>query len=434
MSELAQKGAPQPVIIPNPLQELHRQAEAEFQPYAQGLEIVSTFGEPQAEYAAVRKGCGMMDLPQRGVLELAGKDRHVFLNNLLTNELWSKQTRQPLPAGRWIYAFLLNLKGRIVADFNVLELGERTLLEMDVRLVEPVRRTLDLYLFAEQVTMTSRVGGMHEIALHGPRALEVVRAALDDVPAEAGTAAAEERSCAIARMLGHDVVMWRDDIAAAPGLHLIVPTNAARSIWMHLLTTYGPSAPHGVLTVEPASGGGHSPAEKAYPRLRPIGWAAFNATRIEAGRPILGIDFEAAPVATAAPAKAQREQSDEQPTAGILAVESGMMPRAVSLTKGCYLGQEIVARMHARQQVARQIVGIRMDDDALPLAGAEVFEESQNQVGIVTSSTISPVLSNAAICLAFVRKPHFAVGSAVHIPAEGKIRRGMVVEVPFVKN
>ena len=92
----------------NPLLELHRQADAEFQPYGE-IEIVSTFGEPQAEYSAIRKACALLDLPQRGVLELTGKDRLAFLNNLLTNQTWDKAAKSGLTAGRGVYAFLLNL-------------------------------------------------------------------------------------------------------------------------------------------------------------------------------------------------------------------------------------------------------------------------------------------------------------------------------------
>src|SRR5438105_11459203 len=121
----------------NTLLDLHRQAEAEFQPYGE-IEIVSTFGEPPAEYAAVRKGCGMIDLPQRGLLELTGKDRLPFLNNLITNQVWTKESKSGLPTGQGVYAFFLNTKGRIITDLNVLERGDRTLLEMDARLVGPV--------------------------------------------------------------------------------------------------------------------------------------------------------------------------------------------------------------------------------------------------------------------------------------------------------
>src|SRR3954471_6156346 len=137
--------------IPNPLYSAHQQAEAEFQAYAE-VQIVSTFGQPQAEYSAIHKACGIMDLPQRGIIELTGKDRLTFLNNLLTNQTLDKQTKTPLPAGTGVYAFLLNAKtGRIVVDVNVLGLGDRTLLELDARLVSTVLETLERYRFAEQV-------------------------------------------------------------------------------------------------------------------------------------------------------------------------------------------------------------------------------------------------------------------------------------------
>src|SRR5947207_4969199 len=121
--------------IPNPLHDSHEQANAEFQAYGV-VQIVATFGQPQAEYAAIHKACGLMDLPQRGVIELTGKDRLTFLNNLLTNQTFDKQTKTPLSAGAGVYAFLLNAKsGRIIVDVNVLELGERKLLELAARRV-----------------------------------------------------------------------------------------------------------------------------------------------------------------------------------------------------------------------------------------------------------------------------------------------------------
>ena len=88
----------------NPLLMLLQKTEAEFQPYGE-IEIVSTFGEPQAEYSAMRKGAAICDLPQRGILQLTGKDRLDFLNRFLTNELIHRDTKTPLAAGSGAYAF-----------------------------------------------------------------------------------------------------------------------------------------------------------------------------------------------------------------------------------------------------------------------------------------------------------------------------------------
>ncbi len=377
----------------DPLYEVHRQAQAEFQSYDQ-LQIVSTFGEPQAEYAAIRKSTGLMDLPQRGLLELTGRDRLQFLNNILTAELWNKQTRQALAPGRWVYSFLLNLKGRIVADMNILELGDRTLIELDTRLAHEVKLLLEAYVISEQVNIGNRLGHLHEIALFGPKASDLLNMPL-----------LAPQTCHVINRFSCDIVAWRDDPTGPQGIHLILPTESVRSVWMKLITEM---------------------------MLRPVGWAAFNTARIEAGRPILGIDIETAPIASAMPLKQQRESDDASgSTLGMLPAESAQLDRAVSLTK-CYIGQEIVARMHSRGQVARRIVAIRMEGDELPISGAEILDQNSTHIGTVSSSTNSPVLSNLAICLGIVKRPFFEVGSKLSIPAEGKLRSGTVVQPPFV--
>ncbi|HWP40598.1 MAG TPA: glycine cleavage T C-terminal barrel domain-containing protein [Tepidisphaeraceae bacterium] len=384
--------------LTNPLHDLHRQAEADFQNWDQ-IQIVQTFGEPEAEYAAIRKSCGLMDLPQRGILELTGKDRLPFLNNLLTNQLWDKAARSGLAPGQGVYAFLLNVRGQIVADMNVLEQGDRTWLEMDARLTSPLASVLEKYIFTEQVRLIDRSGELHEIALHGPAAEQVIG---QSIPHQLGSVCT--------RLYNVQVTIWRDDVAAVPGYHLVMLRDEARTVWMNLIAQFGSQSQQGRRT------------------LRPVGWAAFNATRIEAGRPIFGIDFDGAAVQTAAPGA----KSDS--TAGALPAETGLFERAVSLTKGCYLGQEIVARIHARgQQVARRVVGIRMEADQLPIAGSEIFGGAeQNVVGVITSSTVSPVLSNRAICFGQVKRPYFATGTKLLIPAEGALRSGTVGPLKFL--
>jgi folate-binding protein YgfZ len=352
----------------NPLHASHEKAGAEFQAYGQ-TPIVLTFGEPQAEYAAIRKSAAIIDRPYRGILELTGKDRHLFLNNLLTNQIWDKENKTGMTVGQVVYGFFLNTKGRIVSDMNVIELGDRTLLEMEEEKVETVRAAFEKYLFAEQVKMKSLVGEVYELFVTGPRAGEVIA--------------------------NVDGTVFRDDICGVSGYILLVPTAGVEQIWKHL--TQGPS--------------GEFDEDMRFRGLaRRCGWAAFNTTRIEAGRPLFGIDFDDS----------------------VLPAETGQFERAVSLTKGCYLGQEIVARMHARGQVARKLVGIRMENDALPLAGTKIYDEAQNEIGGITSSTISPILSNIAICLGYVKKPFFATATKLHIPAEGSMHIGQVVDLPFI--
>jgi folate-binding protein YgfZ len=392
--------------VSSPLAELHRNVGAETLAY-DTTEIVSTFGEPQAEYAAIRKAAGLLDLPQRGLIELTGDDRHAFLNNLISNQLVDKATKTPLQPGQWVYAFLLNLKGRVVLDLNVIETGGRTLLELDGRLVPMLVSLLDRYVFAERVKIRSLAGEAYEIALHGPGAADLLTA-------EGMTLKLSPGQCGEGTLGGAPIIVWRDDPCGVPGLHLIVPNDRAADLWQHLLARHGNEISLGKRS------------------LRPIGWAAFNATRVEAGRLLFGVDFELAPPSM--PGKQATAQADAEPRpVGVLPAETTLLDRAVSFTKGCYLGQEVVARMHARSQVARQLVGLRVDDDALPIAGAQVFDDQQNVVGVVTSSTMSPILSDAAIALAMVRKPMFDVGRRLLVAAEGAVRGAVVTPLPFLQ-
>ncbi|MFN4242563.1 MAG: YgfZ/GcvT domain-containing protein [Tepidisphaerales bacterium] len=374
-----------PAGPPSPLLEVHRALGGELIDYG-GIETVHAYDAPQAEYAAIHKACGLMDRPFRGVLAVGGNDRHSFLNNFLTNQTYSKETKRGLSAGQGVYAFLLNVKGRIVADLNVLETGDEVLLETDRRLLPLVRPALEKFVFTERVTFHDRSGEWSELGLYGPAALSVLQ--------EAGSVAAELSELGIRRvsLFGHEGWLFRDDLCGKAGYHLLLPRASLLEVWEKLNAPY---------------------RDQANKRLlRPVGWAMFNACRIEAGRPLFGIDFT--------------DQS--------LPAETGLFERAVSVTKGCYLGQEIVARMYARGQVARKVVGLRIADDALPAAGAEVTDESgENIVGAVTSSTLSPVLGGAAIALAVIKKGYFDPGTRLRVPAEGAHHIAHVTALPFIR-
>ncbi len=366
----------------NPLQNLLQQADAEFQAYGD-IEIVATFGEPQAEYAAIRKAAALMDQPHRGILEVSGKDRLPFLNNLLSNQTWDKTTKTGLKAGEGKHAFLLNAKsGRIITDLNVIERGDRTLLELETRLIPAVRDALEKYRFAEQVKFNAD-HQWHQLALHGPHAAELLP----------GLGELKVQASAQITLLDVPVIVWRDDPTGVPGYHLLVLTDSVSLVWQHFMAM---AQLDQNLNKRP---------------LRPMGWAAFNAARIEAGRPLFGIDFDDT----------------------ILPAETGEMTRAVSFTKGCYPGQEIVARMHARKAVAKQLIGLKFADDALPIAGAPVSDDQENVVGGITSSTISPMLSNTAIAIALLKRPFFNPGTVLNVPAEGAMRKAVVTELPFLK-
>lgn len=120
--------------------------------------------------------------------------------------------------------------------------------------------------------------------------------------------------------------------------------------------------------------------------------AAFETIRIEAGTPLFGVDFD--------------ERNLPQ--------EVGRDEQAISFTKGCYLGQETVARIDALGHVNQRLVGVRYDGSDVPLPGTELTDAGQ-AVGRVTSATLSPRL-RAPLALAMVRREHNSPGTRLQSP------------------
>jgi glycine cleavage system aminomethyltransferase T len=178
----------------NPLIATFEQNGAELQAYDQ-IPIVSTFGEPEAEYAAIRKAAALIDQPQRGFLELKGADRLLFLNNFFTQQVFDKGKKSGLAAGEGAYGFVLKRDGRILADANVIERGDSTLLEIDGRLATSLKAALEKYIFTEKVTVTDRSDALHQIALYGPKSLDVLKASAE-MPLPELTPLGSARRCA----------------------------------------------------------------------------------------------------------------------------------------------------------------------------------------------------------------------------------------------
>jgi folate-binding protein YgfZ len=365
------------------LQSIHESLAAEFQPWGD-LQVVSTYGNLPLEYAAIHRSAALIDMPQRGILQLEGEGRLEFLNRVLTQQLISR-SGQALAAGEGCFSFLLTPKGRLIAEMNILHAAESTWIECDRQLLPPVRQTLDRYLFREALSIRQR-DDLGALALVGVRALPLLRE-LTALPA-ADWPHLHSCPCHLGDVA---VTAFTDLEPGPPAVYLYAPATELPALWLHLLRTTAPQ-------------------RENVPRpLVPAGWAAFNAARIEVGRRLMGIDYDG----------------------DFLPAETGQEHRAVSFDKGCYPGQEIVARMKSHQQCARQVVGLRIDGGELPLAGAHVLTPDDQPVGVVTSSTLSPRLGNAALCLAALARPHFATGASLRALVGEKSVTATVVETPF---
>ena len=378
-------------------------------PPATGIELVESFGELDFEYAALRKACVLIDRPDRGTIEVTGEDSVSFLQSMLTQDI------AKIPEFGSAASFWLNKKGRIVADLRLTKLpagdGVKLVIDLDAYAVEATLETLGAYLIMEEAEMVDATERTHRLSLHGPTGAALIAAAGEH---KAGPRADEatDNASFVYEIAGAQVVIVRTDTAGVPGYELAFPADSARGVWDRLVEV-------GRLP-EDADPAAALPASKI--KLRPAGWLAYNTARIEAGTPLFHIDFN----------------TESLPG------ETALLDSRVSFTKGCYLGQEIVARMFNLGSPKQRVVAFKPAGENLqtaeghprqPVGGAEVYQDAApdgtpigKPVGSVTSSTISPMNGGEPICLAVVKGDFAEPGTELFVHAEGAMLSGGVRE------
>lgn len=263
-------------------------------------------------------------------------------------------------AGDVAASFLTDRKGRILAELLLAGTDDGILIDVDVHQVDVVVETLDGFLFSEDVQLENVTSAWYRLGVHGPAAPELFDESIGPMRGSSQTV----DGCAV-----HVV---RRDRIGSPGFLLFVRRDDAATIWQAL--DCGTSA-----------------------------WYAFNMARIEAGTPLCNIDFGP----------------------GSLPHETTLVPECVSFTKGCYPGQEIVARMQHLGQPSQVLRGLRLQGDALPVAGSQVMAIEDGggmgqPIGVVTSSSLSPMLGSTPLALAMLRTKKSEPGVMVRVHDEGE--------------
>lgn len=302
---------------------------------------------------AVRRGAGLFLLRDRGLLAVRGSDRVRWLDGMLSNDVASLR---PGPQSSGCYALMLSPQGRILADFHVLQRGDELWLETESRELADVRTRLERYIIADDVTLEDRSAEVVRIGLEGAAAPELLARALGEAPGLAPDCAGDF-VCA-----GRRVCVAAFGWSGAPAFQLIAPADTEGALVEALRACATPELP----LVEGDA-------------------VMLEILRIEAGIPRLF-----------------HELGPE-----VLPPEARLVPRAVSLDKGCYTGQEIVARLVSRAAESHRLVALRFTGDPPP-AGTELRADGR-PVGSVTSSCRSA--RAGSIGLGFVRRPFDADGS-----------------------
>jgi folate-binding protein YgfZ len=333
---------------------------------ADGWLLPADYGSAAAEHEAVRERAGLIDRSERGKIEATGRDRASFLHGLLSNEV------KALEPGQGNRAALLDVHGKVGALLAVHCLEDRLVLETDAHATASVLATIDHYLFAERVELEDVGAAWGILTVAGPAARKTVEHALGAPVPEL----APRHHARVA--LGPGARVVRGEETGEEEYDLWVPVAALGAAWDRLREA----------------------------GARPVGREAWNVLRVEAGVVRHGVDVEP----------------------GMLLLEAPL-PDVYSLTKGCYLGQEVIARVTYRGHVNRQLVGLRFGGQQVPPAGAPVVAGGR-EVGRVTSAVASPTLGRA-IALALVRREHAEPGTGVEVRAGDGVLRAEVTALPF---
>jgi glycine cleavage system T protein len=336
-----------------------------------GWLLPAQFGNSAAEYAAVCSAVGFIDLSHCGLLQLTGADRVSFLQGMVSNDV------KALKPGEGQYATILNQQGKVLGDTRVLCSDNSLYLDLWEIIKDKIAVHLNRYLVADEVEIADRTDEYAIISLQGPQSEACLRRLVgqNELPGRL----AEHRMVSIDDA---QVCVVRSSYTGEGGFDLIIPESHFKNIAQQLT----------------AAGKQFSSAW--------VGEEAHNILRVEAGMPRYGVDF-----------------SDDN-----LLLEVGL-DQAVSFTKGCYLGQEVVERIRSRGHVNRKLVGLTFEGQETASRGDALFADKP--VGTITSCVQSPVLTKP-IALGYVHKDYWSPDTRLSVKHEGISLNAKVTTLPFV--
>lgn len=352
----------------------HAQRGASFMEQA-GWDVPAQYGNAEKEHLAVQHGVGIMDLSQRGKIRVTGDDRMKWLQSIISNDIL------PLATGEGIYSGLLTHKGHMLSYFRVYQLGESLMLEdageIGGRTLATLRKFL---LYGTKATMENCAESWGLLLVSGPRAFDLVNSAMG-----ADLSALKPLSFLSREIAGRHALLIRSEETGGHDVEMLIPSDGLKAAWDRLWA------------VGETMG------------LTPFGAYALETLRMEAGIPKAGADL------------------NER----IVPPEANLEGKAFSLAKGCYPGQEVVARMDTYGSVRRRMVGLIVEDTVPPPPGATLFS-GEREVGWISSAVRSPALGTV-IALGFPLRDFTAPGTALSVEAHGARKAATVQALPFVK-
>jgi folate-binding protein YgfZ len=305
-----------------------------------GRSVVLTYSSVTAEYDGLRRRAVVIDRSHRTRLRIRGAKAGDTLTGLVTNDVLA------LEPGQGQYAAALTPKGKIVADVRVFAEDGSIFVDTPPRAADGWTSMVKKYVNPRSAPYADETTTIRDLGVFGVAARLVVEemtgvhsSVLGTLPQYAHVAISVD---------GARVLIARVPDLGVEGFELFVPATLFSAFWSRAL------------------------AAKALP----AGLEACEIARVEAGFPEWGIDMDDSTIP-------QEANFDDL--------------HAISYTKGCYVGQETVARVHFRGHVNRHLRGLRTAGAEPPRTGAELFDGAGKQVGDVRSAVSSPRLGGLAL-------------------------------------
>jgi folate-binding protein YgfZ len=333
-------------------------------------------------YRALKETTGVVRRVDRGRIAVTGADRADYLQGLLTNDILA------LDDGWGCYAAYLTPQGRIIADVELFNLGDKLLLDVHGSVKDMLVQRLDELVFAEDVDVVDWSEGWVGFTIVGPTAEQCLASVLAESSSVVGGGvipkAFDDHECRLLLRMGTSLVVSRTDPFGAMGFDLWVERSGALELWNRLIEV-------GCTEVDAA---------------------ATDVVRIENGRPGFPADLNVE----------------------IIPLEAGIEDRAVSFTKGCYVGQEVIVRVlhRGRGRVSRKLTGLTMHQlvDPPPLsAGAPLWHDNE-VVGEMTSAGFSPA-AGAVLGLGYVKRDWLEPGTLLEVTTGLSRVPAVVTALPF---
>lgn len=313
----------------------------------------------ESAQAAQRESAVIGSISPRAQIAVAGPDRAAYLQGLLTNDV------QALAEGSGCYAAWLSPQGRMLTDMHVLQSSGMILLDVPAGQASAVLARLDQFLFSEDVRIESLVEAMTGVWLHGPRAADVIQHVVGADLKVGPYKAWRDYQHDTATFDGNPVSVARIDQVGVPG-YCVFLARAAEAQFVAAAIEAG---------------------------ARVVGAEALDAARIEAGYPLFDVDM----------------------TDDTIPLEAGIDQRAISFTKGCFVGQEVVIRVLHRGggRVVKKLVGLKLSGEAG--VGAKI-RSGEREIGVLTSVATSPRLG--VIALGYVHRDFTSPGTGVLVAGQ----------------